>query len=42
MFMVVLDFSDARGPVIWGYLNVSPLYQKTANVTPQLKVAPMA
>ena len=35
-------FSDARGPVIWGYLDVPPLYQKTADVAPQLKVAPVA
>ena len=35
-------FSHACGSVIWGYLNVPPLYQKTANVTPQLKVAPVA
>jgi hypothetical protein len=34
-------FPDARGPVIWRYLDVPPLYQKTANVTPQLKVAPV-
>jgi hypothetical protein len=24
MFMVVVDFSDARRPVIWGYLDVPP------------------
>jgi hypothetical protein len=35
-------FYDARGCVIWGYLDVPPCYKKTADVTPQLKVAPVA
>ena len=43
MFMVVVEiFYDARGPVMWGYLEVPLGYKKTANVTPLLKVAPMA
>ena len=33
-------FYDARGCVIWGYLNVPLWYKKLSNVTPQLKVAP--
>jgi hypothetical protein len=36
------NFCDAREHVIWGYLNVPPRHKKSANVTPQLKVAPVA
>ena len=34
-------FCNARGPVIWGYLDVPPGYKNSANVMPQLKVAPV-
>ena len=37
-----LIFYNARGPVIWGYLDVPAWYKITANVMPQLKVAPVA
>jgi hypothetical protein len=35
-------FYHARGCVIWAYHEVPPWYKNPANVTPQLKVAPVA